>query len=335
MIVNFWVIAQLIGMSIVVLISLYALYQGILILRGWDFSRRDERQFKLERKTYLVSTLMQYALAFQLLSLIVFIATAEYLHSFIKGAMCAFGSLNANAYGFRSFWMKIGAVFIYSSWILINHIDSSREDYPLVRIKYALLLPVVAAVLADAYLELKYFSGINPQVITSCCSSVFRTTSNPYGFVAKSIPLVPGLAAFFVLHIAAEVSGYFTWKSGKLPVLSGIFMIIAFCISLLGMFSFLSPYFNVVLLGLPTMHFCPFEVLKVPYIGYPLYALLLIYGIGGFWLLVLKLLSRKLEVASYVKGVAKVSLISLSGFFVVVLAFIAAYTLEVGSFVYH
>ncbi len=335
MIVNFWVIAQLLGVSIVVLISLYALYQGLLILKDWDFNRRDERQFELERKTYLVSTLMQYALAFQLLSLIVFIATAEYLHSFIKGAMCAFGSLNANIYGFRSFWVKIGAVFIYSSWILINHIDTSREDYPLVRIKYALLLPVVLVVLADAYLELKYFLGINPQVITSCCSSVFRTTSNPYGFVARSIPLIPGLAAFFAIHISAVILGGYTWKSGRFPVVSGILMVLAFCISLLGMFSFLSPYFNVILLGLPTMHFCPFEVLKVPYVGYSLYTLLLIYGIGGFWLLVLKLLSRKVEVTNYIRSVAKVSLIALSGFLLMVLAFITAYTFEVGSFVYH
>ena len=46
---------------------LYASFYGALILRYWNLKSGSETQLKLERRTYLISTLMGYALVFQLL----------------------------------------------------------------------------------------------------------------------------------------------------------------------------------------------------------------------------------------------------------------------------
>ena len=47
------------------------------ILRGWDINSGSEQQLRLERQTYLISTLVGFALGAELLSLLLFIHTAE------------------------------------------------------------------------------------------------------------------------------------------------------------------------------------------------------------------------------------------------------------------
>ena len=79
---------------------LYASFYGALILKYWDINSGSETQLSLERRTYLISTIIGYAFVFQLLSFFLFIYTADSLHPFFTGAMCAVGSLNVNQLGF-------------------------------------------------------------------------------------------------------------------------------------------------------------------------------------------------------------------------------------------
>jgi hypothetical protein len=57
----------------------YSVYEGVRIIRHWDIDSGSEYQLDLERRTYLISTLMAYAMGFQLLSLFLFIYTADTL----------------------------------------------------------------------------------------------------------------------------------------------------------------------------------------------------------------------------------------------------------------
>ena len=50
---------------------LYSTFYGIRILRRWDLSSGSELQLGLERRTYLISTLLTYVFGFELLSLFV------------------------------------------------------------------------------------------------------------------------------------------------------------------------------------------------------------------------------------------------------------------------
>ena len=65
------------------------------------------------------------------------------------GAMCAVGTLNMNPYGFPALNAKILMFFLAVMWLAINHVDSRARDYPLVRIKYALLLLLTPLLLAS------------------------------------------------------------------------------------------------------------------------------------------------------------------------------------------
>ena len=136
------VLALLAGSLLTVSILLYACWYGIEILRRWDIHSGSELQLSLERRTYLISTIMAYALGFQLLSLFLFVYTADHLSSLFSGAMCAAGTLNVNRWGYPTLIMKIVNFLAAGVWLIINSTDNSANDYPLIRKKYALLLPI-------------------------------------------------------------------------------------------------------------------------------------------------------------------------------------------------
>ena len=106
----------------------------------WDIRSGSEIQLKLERRTYLISTLMAYAFAFQLFSFFLFIYTADNLHTFFIGAMCAAGSLNANQWGYPVIILRLVNFLLAGFWLILNYADNQGYDYPLIRVKYILLL---------------------------------------------------------------------------------------------------------------------------------------------------------------------------------------------------
>ncbi len=71
-----------------ILISFMVIYSasyGRQILRKWNIQSGSEGQLILERKTYLISTLLTYVFGFELLSLFLYIFTVDRLHTFFVG----------------------------------------------------------------------------------------------------------------------------------------------------------------------------------------------------------------------------------------------------------
>ena len=95
------VIALLTGSLLVVLMIANAAYWGWRVIDGWDLQSSAEEQLALEKKTYLISTLMAWAFGFQILSFFLLIYVADNLHRLFVGAMCAAGTLNVNEFGYR------------------------------------------------------------------------------------------------------------------------------------------------------------------------------------------------------------------------------------------
>ena len=62
MILHPGVIALLTGSGITLFLLCTAAVLGLKILRSWDITSSSEEQLLLERRTYLVSTLVQYGL---------------------------------------------------------------------------------------------------------------------------------------------------------------------------------------------------------------------------------------------------------------------------------
>src|SRR4030042_1590999 len=162
------ILALFVGALLVSSMLLYADYFGVKILRHWDIRSGSELQLALERKTYLITTLMAYAFAFQAASLFLFICTADHLHVFFTGAMCAAGSLNVNPWGYPATVFKVGNFLLAGMWLILNYADNQGFDYPLVKQKYLFLLAITPLILAEAAIQGAHFLELNPEGITSC-----------------------------------------------------------------------------------------------------------------------------------------------------------------------
>jgi hypothetical protein len=262
-------IMALVLVSVVVsMLLLLASAFAIQIVRHWDISSGSERQLVLERRTYLISTLVGWAFAAELVSLLLFIYNAEAMSGQFVGAMCATGVLNVNQWGWPTMLVKIAIFFSGAVWLILNAIDNKGYDYPLVRLKYLLLLLIIPMVLAEFAFQLLHFLNLDPEIITSCCGSLF--SADAQGVAAEVSAINPGTAmrALYLSGVLVMANGIWygiTRRGGTLMAVTGT---VAFVVALAAIISFVSLYVYE-----HPHHHCPFCILKSGhnYIGYLLY----------------------------------------------------------------
>jgi hypothetical protein len=272
------VIALLAAAFLTSLMLLYSSWYAVLIVRKWDLTSGSELQLALERRTYLISTILSYVFGFQLLSLFLYAFTADNLHSFFVGAMCAAGTLNVNAYGYPTLILKIVNFLFAGGWLILNYADNRAYDYPLVKKKYLLLLAIIPFVLLESVMMTAYFYGLQADVITSCCGSLFSSDARQVASELAALPARPMEYLFYGTGLLTCTCGLRFYLRGRGGYLFSFMTVIWFFISLGAIISFISLYFY----ELPTHH-CPFCMLQreYGYVGYPIYIALLGSGITG------------------------------------------------------
>jgi hypothetical protein len=255
---------------------------AVQVLRHWDLASGSERQLTMERRTYLISTLVAWCFVSQVLALLLFVYTAEQLSTQFVGAMCATGVLNANPWGWPTLSLKIVLFFASAAWLTLNRIDNQAPDYPLMRVKYTLLLAIVPLAALEAAAQGRFFLGLDPDVITSCCGALF--TPEGAGVAAEVAGLDPAasLAAMYLSGTALLAVGVrYRRRSrggGLFALLGGLAFVIALAavVSCVALYVYEHPH-----------HHCPFCLLKPGHglIGYWLYlplftATALAFGVG-------------------------------------------------------
>jgi hypothetical protein len=217
---------------------------------------------------------MSYAFGFQLLSLFLFIFTADKLSSLFVGAMCAAGTLNVNGFGYPTILLKIFNFLLGGIWLILNYTDNRAVDYPLIKTKYLFLLIITPFIFAEMVTQGAYFLNLKANVITSCCGSLFSPESTGMGASLTALPGIPMKILFFAVMSITLMSGlYFFLKSrASAGLFFSIMTLVTFAVSIAALISFISLYFY----ELPTHH-CPFCILQKEYhyIGYLIYSTLL------------------------------------------------------------
>jgi len=264
------ILALICGTATVFLMLLYACGLAVKILRQWDFASSSEEQLSLERKTYLASTIVNYALGLEIFSLFLFIYTLDEIHPLFVGAMCATGVLNSNPLGWYALAVKIAIFFAAAFWVALNVLDARAEDCPLTRRKFAALLFLAPLVGIELYLQIVFFLGLHPEIITSCCGSLFSGSGNGLAADLAALPVRPMMGVFYAVGLLFLGSAWlcFRKKSPFVRYLFSVLAILFFFVSLASVVSFISLY----IYQLPTHH-CPFDIFQknYGYIGYPLY----------------------------------------------------------------
>lgn len=271
-----------VSMTMLLLFMLAALF-ALSVLRHWEITSGSELQLRLERRTYLISTLVAYCFLAELVSLLLFVYNAEQMSSQFVGAMCATGVLNLNGYGWPVLFLKILLFLAGAVWLTVNRVDNQAIDYPLVRVKYGLLLLILPLAAAEPALLLGFFLNMDPDVITSCCGSLFTPAGEGVaaelsGVAPKTALLLLGVSAMLVfttglLYLKRGRGGVQFASAGVAAYLAGLMAIVS-CIAL---YIYEHPH-----------HHCPFCILKGGhgFIGYLLYiplfvATALALGVGA------------------------------------------------------
>ncbi len=296
------VLALLVASLLIGGMVLYAGGYGAKILLRWDIGSGSERQLELERRTYLISTLLSVAFALQILSLFLFVFTADRLHGMFSGAMCAAGTLNVNGFGYPVLVLKIVTFLLAGLWLVVNHADTRGYDYPLIKPKYALLLLLGPLVLVEGYLQYRYFAGLHPEVITSCCGSLFGQGQKGIAGDLAALPAGPMEGAFFGGMAATMACGIRFRRTGRGGYLFSIASSATFAVALASMLSFICLY----IYELPTHH-CPFCILQKEYgyVGYILYVALFGGGVAGMGVGVLMPFRRRGSMARVVPALQR------------------------------
>jgi len=257
-----------VSFSVTALLMLAALF-ALQILRHWDINSGSERQLRLERSTYLISTLVRFAITAEVIALLLFVYNAEAMHTQFVGAMCATGVLNANAWGWPALLLKIGIFFAGGLWLVLNRLDNQGYDYPLIRLKYALLLTLLLPLVgAGALVQLVYFLQLNPDVITSCCGSLFSAEAQGVAAEMASVAPRTALWALYLSGTLVLASGaLYLWRQRATPLFA-ISAALAFPVALVAIVSGVALYIYE-----HPHHHCPFCILKSGhgYVGYALY----------------------------------------------------------------
>ena len=272
------VIALLLSSIFISFLMTYCSYFSFIIQRKWDLQSGSELQLALERKTYLISTILPYVFAFQILSLFLYIYNADQLHNLFVGAMCAAGSLYVNGYGYPTLILKIVNFLFAGLWLILNYVDNRGYDYPLIKKKYAFLLFMTPFILVELVLQANYFFRLRPDIITSCCGTLFSGEGKSLAADIVALPSLPMKIAFYLSMFFTLFSGIYFYRRGRGGYLFAGMSGITFVLSLLSILSFISVY----IYEQPTHH-CPFCILQgeYGYVGYPIYFTVLGGALSG------------------------------------------------------
>lgn len=320
-------LALLLASSLNALLLLGSGVFALHLLRHWNPASGSERQIALERRTYLVGTLVGLSLLLGLPSLALFAHNADAMAPFFTGAMCAVGSLKANAWGMPALLAMLVGFFLAAAWLVLNHLDGLGWDTPLIRGKYRLLLLLAPLALAQAALLWLYYLNLNPEVITSCCGSLFGPASGGVaaaGVAEKlaALPVAVAMPLFFGGLLLTLAVGVAFLTRGRFGRLFGLLAGLHFPLALAAVVAFIAPY----IYEQPNHH-CPFCLLQAEhgYAGWVLYPPLFLgtaAGIGAGLAAAARADSLKLAAPRVAAGLAKVAVAALGVFGLAVLFYL-------------
>lgn len=252
----------------------------VTILRFWDFNATTVLQYALEKKNYLINTILYFAIVCKIILFIFFVKSLDALADIVPGAMCCAGVVGSNHYGNVLLLLKILIIFGFGVWIIINKLDLSFISFPYLKQKYYLFTFLFLCVILEGTLEILYFLNIPLTVPVFCCSTVFEAPKLPFGYTQTMLVLI-----FYSLFSAILVLNYLKHA------------MTSFTCNLLFLFAAyyaITYFFGIYVYEMPN-HKCPYCMLQKEYyfIGYAIWGSLFLgvfFGISPF---LLELLTKK------------------------------------------
>ncbi|PSM51985.1 putative membrane protein [Campylobacter blaseri] len=301
-----FIMTLLIVEGIIVFFGFIAFIFSIKIYKKYNFNENTSYQYNLAKQGYLVSIIVFFILCIKLPLFLFFVWSMDVVSSLIPGAMCAAGIVDATDYGIYMFIFKILNLFFLSGWLLINYEDSKTKNSSFLKTKFKFFIPIFILLALEFLLEFLHFSGISLTEPVLCCSDIFK--ANDLGELKLWHTDKFILSIFYLFFILNFISAYY-----KADLLISIFSLLFMLSAIYAIIRFFSPY----IYELPT-HKCPFCMLQSDYgyIGYPIYILIYLGAVPGFFIFILELLNVKIEECWYkISMYANLALVGILSYF--------------------
>ena len=271
---NNQVIVYLLSEAILLLLLAIAFGVTVGILRHWDFGSFSERQFRLERRAYLVTTILKFVFVVKFLLLLYFVFTIDQLAVLVPGAMCAAGVISANDHGMQLLFVKLVILFFLLWWMALERYDLEAKAYPVFRMRSWLFVGIFLMILIEGWLDISYFAAIDLRAPVSCCSALFGQLegANPLPFGLD----IPKLLLLYYLLYGVTAAAMLLQQRMITLLAALLFMVLSYYAVVY--------FFGTYVYELPT-HKCPFCMMQREYY----YVEYLIWGtlfIGTFLALV-------------------------------------------------
>jgi hypothetical protein len=313
---NTQVLIYLLSEAILFVLAFVAFVVAVQIVVRWDFGAFTQRQFALERRAYLVMTIIVFVIVMKIVLLPYFVFTIDNLAVLVPGAMCAAGVISANDYGLNLLFLKLVLLFLLIVWLALNRYDLEAKNYPIFRPKTWLYLGIFLLFALELWWDMAYFTHIDVRLPVSCCSALFGQLegANPLPF-GLSRPML--LVLFYLLYALAVIAMLARQPWVVLPVL-GLFVAVAYYAVVY--------FFGTYVYALPT-HKCPFCMFQPEYyyVGYLIWGSLFVGTYLGA-VVAIEQIALKKEDTPW----AKWSLGLLSFFVLLSTAYVAVYWLRHG-----
>ncbi len=245
-----------------------AFFHAITILKNWVKGETTNKQYQLEKKSYLVTTTISVTFFIKILLLPFFIYTINELAVIIPGAMCAAGVVWANSYGTPLLFIKISLIILTALWLSLNHQDNVSTGYPYFKIKLWFFIILYILMIAELVIEFIFLSKQSTATPVMCCSSIFGDNGNNINQIPLNLTKLDLVIVFYISYISVMISAYFRSK---------IALSISAIISVYFSYYAIIYFFGIYIYELPT-HKCPFCLLQSEYnyIGYFIFGSLFI-----------------------------------------------------------
>ncbi|WP_457744790.1 hypothetical protein [Sulfurimonas sp.] len=264
-----------------------AFYFSVRILLFYDPNATTQRQYKLEKQSYLIATVIKFIFYIKIPLFIFFIFTLNKIATILPGAMCGAGVVNATEYGTPLLMLKILNLYIFGYWIVLNGEDMNSQESKYLRLKFLLFCFAYILLVIEIVTQIVMFFSIDVKSVVNCCGAIFSTTNGTYLSTVLGLKVRYLLSAFYGIYLFSLIS--YLFKNRYLFSLLNILFLIISLISLIA-------FFGTYIYELPTHH-CPFCLLQKDYnyIGYFLYIFLFIGTFYGLLVGLIDFSKKELE----------------------------------------
>ena len=306
------VLTILILNGIFALFSIVAFVLSMRIFLRWNIDSTSELQYKLEKESFLASTIIKYIFTIKVPLFLFFIFALDKISNVITGAMCAAGVVDATNSGAYLIILKIINLYLFAHWLKLHNQDMTDKSQPYTKLKFGLFIGLFFLFMVEIVLEFIMFSSIEIDKMVSCCGSIYSSSSTSAISTLFTLDTSLLLSIFYGNYFLI-VLFYFLKNRYIFTTLNIIFI----PVSLISLILFFGTY----IYELPSHH-CPFCYLQSDYyyVGYLIYFLLFM---GTFYGLVVSFVKE--TKASYI-----ISLLFNSLYVILLSLYIAVYYIKNG-----